>query len=350
MKREEKIKIAISVGDPNGIGAEIIIKALSRRDILSICTPVVFCPHKLWHYLSGAIENSFSYHKINDLNKINHNRVNICDVEAPELVVEFGKSSLTAGEVSLKSLQAATEAVSKGMCDALVTAPINKSNIQSAEFNFPGHTEYLEQSWGGEALMFMVHQDIKLGLVTQHLPLKEIPKKISQEKIKQKVYLMQESLKNDYGIPKPKIACLSLNPHAGDNGLLGTEENDIIIPAIKHLIEQGIYVFGPYPSDSFFNYDTLVKYDAILAMYHDQGLIPFKTIAGIEGVNYTAGLKFVRTSPDHGVGYNISGKNIANETSMVEAIYTAVKIFNHRATLENLKNNALKNQEETKDK
>ncbi|MGV4379190.1 4-hydroxythreonine-4-phosphate dehydrogenase PdxA [Ornithobacterium rhinotracheale] len=350
MKSKEKIKVAISLGDPNGIGAEIIVKTLARKDILGICTPVVFCTHKLWGYLSAVVDKNFTYHKINDLSKIVAGKVNILDIEAPDILIEFGKSTEQAGAVSFSSLEFATNAVTNGYCDVLVTAPINKSNIQSEVFQFPGHTEYLEKSWGGKALMFMVHQDIKVGLVTQHIPIKEVSSHVTEKAIIDKAKLMYKSLVEDFGIPQPKIACLSLNPHAGDNGLLGTEEQEVIIPALKKLIDEGLYIFGPYPADSFFNLDNLQKFDAVLAMYHDQGLTSFKTIAGIEGVNYTAGLKHVRTSPDHGVGYDISGRNIANETSMVEAIYQAIKIYRCREEYLSLKNGALETNEDTKNK
>lgn len=351
MKNAEKIKVAISIGDPNGIGAEITIKALSRRDIAEVCTPVVFCPHKLWSYWVNVTEVNINYHKINNIEKANPNKINVMEVEnSPDISIEFGKSSTQAGEVSFLSLESATHAVTQGKCDVLVTAPINKANIQSKTFKFPGHTEYLEKSWGGEALMFMVHEDIKVGLVTQHIPIKKVAESITEPLILKKIALMKESLKRDYGIIKPKIACLSLNPHAGDNGLLGMEEQEVIIPTLQKLNEEGMYVFGPYPADSFFNYGTLRKFDAVLAMYHDQGLTSFKTIAGIEGVNFTAGLKHVRTSPDHGVGYDISGKNIADETSMVEAIYKAIEIYKNRTTFYELEKNALKTNEDTKSK
>ena len=348
MRKSGKIRVAISIGDPNGIGPEIIVKALNRKDILNICTPVIFCTHKLWGYLASVADKSFTYHKIFDLKKIDENRVNIVDIKSPDILIEFGKSNEVAGEISFNSLEYATNAVTSGDCDVLVTAPINKANIQSDVFKFPGHTEYLEKSWGGNALMFMVHEDIKVGLVTQHVPIKDVPSKITQVAIYNKVLLMQKSLIEDFGIPKPKIACLSLNPHGGDKGLLGSEENETIIPTIKKLNEEGNYVFGPYPADSFFNFDNLRKFDAVLAMYHDQGLTSFKTIAGIEGVNFSAGLKYVRTSPDHGVGYDISGKNIADETSMVEAIYKAVEIYKHRESYLELSSNALKSKEDNR--
>ncbi|MBV7440484.1 4-hydroxythreonine-4-phosphate dehydrogenase PdxA [Weeksellaceae bacterium TAE3-ERU29] len=342
MNNSEKIKVAISIGDPNGIGPEIIVKTLSRKDILNICTPVVFCTHKLWGYLAGVVNSNLAFHKIFDLKKIDPNKVNIMDIKSPDILIEFGKSNEIAGTISFNSLEYATNAVTTRDCDVLVTAPINKSNIQSDVFQFPGHTEYLEKSWGGNALMFMIHENIKVGLVTQHIPIKEVPSKITQKAIVDKIYLMQKSLIEDFGISKPKIACLSLNPHAGDKGLLGSEEIEIITPTIKKLTEEGNYVFGPYPADSFFNFDNLNKFDAVLAMYHDQGLTSFKTIAGIEGVNFSAGLKHVRTSPDHGVGYDISGKNIADETSMVEAIYKAIEIYKHRNEFLDLKKNVLK--------
>lgn len=342
MNHRQKPIVAISVGDPNGIGSEIIIKTLARKDINRICTPVIFCTYKLWSYFANNSSVKINYSKVTDINKIRENRINIVDIEGPDVQINYGHTDAAAGELSFASLEAATNAVTQGFCDVLVTAPINKANIQSEAFKFPGHTEYLEKSWGGEALMFMVHEDIKVGLVTQHIPLKEVAKNITQESIIKKVDLMHNSLKKDYQIAKPKIAILALNPHAGDNQLLGKEEHEIIIPAIKKMLDQGKYVFGAFPSDSFFTPQQIRKYDAILAMYHDQGLTSFKTLAGIEGVNYTAGLKHVRTSPDHGVGYDIAGTDSADETSMVEAVYTAVQIYERRKETEGLEKNAMK--------
>lgn len=333
--------IAISLGDPNGIGAEIILKSLARKDILDMGTYVLFVPGKLWSFFKKELDVKAHSIQIDDLKDIKKGKVNVFNFNTPDFKVEWGVSSKEAGAISFQSLKLATEAVKNGFCDLLITAPINKANIQSDEFSFPGHTEYLENQWGGKNLMFMVHDDIKVGLVTQHIPLKEVSNTISKDLIVSKLILMNETLKTDYGIMQPIIAVTGLNPHAGDKGLLGKEEEEIIIPAIKKAIGRGLKVFGPYPSDSYFTASSLQKVNAVLAMYHDQGLTPFKTLAGIEGVNFTAGLPFVRTSPDHGVGYDIAGQNVADPTSMVEAIYTGVNVFKQRSLNKKLKENAL---------
>ena len=333
--------IAISLGDPNGIGPEIIFKSLARKDIQGMGTFVIFAPANLFAHYRNTFEAKINYTQIKSLEEIRYNKINLLHVETEDLRVEFGTSSEIAGKISFESLKQATQAVKEGKCDVLVTAPINKANIQSEEFKFPGHTEYLEEVWGGNNLMFMVHENIKVGLVTQHIPLKEVSKDLNKDAIKSKLDLMKASLQNDFGIREPKIAVMGLNPHAGDRGLLGKEEDEIIIPVIREKLNHGMKVFGPFPSDSFFGAENLKKYDAVLAMYHDQGLIPFKTLAGIEGVNYTAGLPFVRTSPDHGVGYDIADQFIADETSMVEAIYAAVDIFENRREMLELTENAL---------
>ena len=333
--------IAVSLGDPNGIGPEIIIKTLLRRDIQQLGTFVIFAPGGLWNYYKKLHAENLVSTQIEKLEDVRYGKINVLNIRTEEFRCEAGQSSVKGGKVSFDSLNAATEAVQNGTCDLLVTAPINKSNIQSDSFKFPGHTEFLESKWGGKNLMFMVHEDIKVGLVTQHIPLKEVADVLSKEALKSKLQLMHASLKQDFGIREPKIAVMGLNPHAGDKGLLGKEEEDIIVPVISEMLNQGLRVFGPFPSDSFFSAGNLKKYDAVLAMYHDQGLIPFKTLAGIEGVNYTAGLPFVRTSPDHGVGYDIADQFIADETSMVEAIYTAVEIFENRREMMDLTENAL---------
>lgn len=341
MSSEIKPIIAISIGDPNGIGAEIIFKSLARKDIQQLGTYVIFVPGKLWAFFKKTFSQKVYTHQIEKLEDIRRGKINVFSFEADDLKIEWGTSQPEAGKLSFQSLNFAVDAVKNGFCHILVTAPINKSNIQSDAFSFPGHTEYLENQWGGNNLMFMVHEDIKVGLVTQHIPLKEVSEKITKDLIISKLILMNQSLKNDYGITQPIIAVTGLNPHAGDKGLLGKEEEEIIIPAIKKALGRGIKAFGPYSSDSYFSASNLKKVDAVLAMYHDQGLTPFKTLAGIEGVNFTAGLPFVRTSPDHGVGYDIAGEDKADETSMVEAIYTAVNVYRQRELQKALEENAL---------
>lgn len=341
MKKNIKPVVAISAGDLNGIGAEIILKSIKRADILSICTPLIFIPNKVFNYVNKYLGLTTNYKLISDLNEIQLSNVNIFDIES-DLTIEWGKSTNKAGKIAFKLLEYATKFVSEGKADILVTAPINKDNIQSKDFNFPGHTEYLAKEWKGDSLMFMVHNQLKVALVTQHIPIQQVPSNINQDLILKKINQLRNSLINDFNIQEPIIAVTGLNPHSGDNGLLGTEEKEIIIPALKKSIEAGAKVFGPFPADSFYNDSNISKYDAVLSMYHDQGLIPFKTVTGLEGVNFTAGLTHIRTSPDHGVGYDIAGKGIADETSMVEAIYKGIEIWKNRRENKELKENQLK--------
>lgn len=342
MDRKNKPIIAISLGDPNGIGPEILLKSLLRKDIQSLATYVIFVPGSLWAFYRKAFDSKVPTQQIERLEDIKANRINVLSFSKNNFNVEFGKSSPESGKLAFESLNFATQAVKDGFCDILVTAPINKANIQSKDFRFPGHTEFLENAWGGENLMFMIHDQIKVGLVTQHIPIKEVSQNLTSKAIITKLDAIYKSLKMDFGIREPKIAVLSLNPHAGDNGLLGKEEIEIIIPVIKEKLNKGMKIFGPFASDSFFTLSNLSKYDAVLAMYHDQGLIPFKTLAGIQGVNFTAGLPFVRTSPDHGVAYDIAGQQIADETSMVEAIYSGINIFQERNSNTELLENTLR--------
>ncbi|MDO5656446.1 MAG: 4-hydroxythreonine-4-phosphate dehydrogenase PdxA [Flavobacteriaceae bacterium] len=340
--------IAISIGDPNGIGPEIIFKALGRRDIQQLGTFVIFAPGNLWNFYKKTFNETLVYSLIDKKEDIKNGKINVLNYKNSDFKVDFGLASKQAGKVAFDSLNEAAMAVKKGFCDLLITAPINKAEIQADEFDFPGHTEFLEHLWGGKNLMFMVHENIKVGLVTQHIPVKEISNNITKNSVISKLKLLNQSLKNDFNIQIPKIAVTGLNPHSGDQGLIGHEEIEQIIPALQEAIDSGLKVFGPYPADSFFDAQTLKKFDGVLAMYHDQGLTPFKTIAGIEGVNFTAGLPFVRTSPDHGVGYDIANQFIANETSMVEAIYTAIEIWQNRKMNQELHNNALQVDPEVK--
>src|SRR5690554_5065802 len=316
---ESKPKVAISVGDINGIGYEIIVKTLRNKDILDFFTPIIFGSTKhLNHYKNLLNENNMQFFGINHASNAVPKKINVINLWKDPPTMEFGVSSKTAGQCAFDSLKAAAEAVKNGDCDVLVTAPINKQNIQSEDFDFPGHTEYLGKVWEGEPLMFLVSEKLKVSLVTQHLPLKDVAAAISIEKITGKIQQIHDSLIKDYRVRKPKIAVLGLNPHSGDNGLLGKEEQEIIIPAIESIREKGMLVYGPYAADSFFNPENIEVFDAVLGMYHDQVLIPFKTLCFDDGVNYTAALPFVRTSPDHGVAYDIAGKNIANPTSFTE--------------------------------
>lgn len=335
-------RIAISVGDPNGIGYEIILKSLANKDILEVFTPVIFGSTKhLNHYKSLLNIDIPQFQGTRALDKIVPNKINVVNLWKDVPAVELGTATEASGKMAFESLQAAAEAVKNGDCDVLVTAPINKNNIQSEAFQFPGHTEYLGAVWGGDPLMFLVSESLKVSLVTQHLPLSQVAKNINAKIIQQKVKALNDSLVQDFGVRRPKIAVLGLNPHAGDGGLLGTEENDIILPSIQEINNKGTLVYGPYAADSFFS-SNFSDFDAVLGMYHDQVLTPFKTICFEEGVNYTASLPFVRTSPDHGVAYDIAGKGIADETSFKEAMYTAIQIFRKRKEYKEITANVLK--------
>lgn len=344
--QEYKPKVAISVGDINGIGCEVIVKALADKNILDFFTPVIFGSTKHLNFYKNQLKDeSIQFFGINSPDKAVERKINVVNLWKEPAQMEFGNATETSGRLAFESLKSAAESVKNGECDVLVTAPINKKNIQSEAFNFPGHTEYLGEVWGGKPLMFLVTEMLKVSLVTQHIPLKDVASKISKENITEKVLALHESLKMDFGVRKPKIAVLGLNPHSGDNGLLGQEEQEIITPAIQSLYEKGMLVFGPYAADSFFSPTNIETFDAVLGMYHDQALIPFKTLCFEDGVNYTASLPFVRTSPDHGVAYDIAGKGIADETSFREAIYTAVTIFQKRAEYKELTSNVLKHRE-----
>ena len=329
---EEKIIVGISQGDINGIGLEVIIKTFLDSQLFDSCTPVVFGSQKTASFHRKALNiEDFSFHPIKDVSEINHKRANIINVYEEEVVVELGKQTIDGGKYAFKSIDAAAYALAQGKIDVLVTAPINKENIQSESFNFPGHTEYLEEKFGdGNSLMLLVSDDLKVAVVTGHIPVTQVAQQLTTEKILKKIKTLNKTLIQDFSIRKPKIAVLGLNPHAGDNGVIGNEEQTIIIPAIKQANEENILAYGPYPADGFFGNKTYQQFDAVLAMYHDQGLVPFKTIAFNNGVNFTAGLSVIRTSPDHGTAYDIAGKNLASEESFRKALYTAIDIFKTR--------------------
>ncbi len=330
---EELIKVGISIGDFNGIGIEVILKSLLDNRILELCTPIVYGSNRLFNYHKKALDiQNFGFNKINSASEASHKLPNMISCWSDDVNVELGSVSMEAGKYAFISLEKATEDLINKEIDVLVTAPINKDNIQSDEFNFPGHTEYLMQKDESEdVLMFMVSDVARIGMVTGHIPLKEVSKKITTEGIFKKIILMQKSLMEDFGIRKPRIAVLGLNPHAGDNGLLGDEEEKIIIPAVNQAKHIDILAFGPYAADGFFGSGNFKNFDGILAMYHDQGLIPSKLLSFGNGINFTAGLKIIRTSPDHGTAYEIAGKNMADESSFRNAIYKAIEIHKNRA-------------------
>jgi len=344
MRHEEKIKVGISIGDLNGIGGEIIINLFEDNRILDFFTPIIFASVKTIYFLKKHFESTFSFIGIHNITQVQHGKVNIINVWNEEVKIEFGEENLKIGEYAIKSLVAATEALKTGKVDILVTAPINKHNIQSEKFNFPGHTDYLAKELEGNSLMFMVTDTLKVGLLTDHVPVKDISSNITEELIESKIDTVYNSLIKDFGIRKPKIAVLGINPHTGDNGVIGNEDDTILRPTLKKIRESGKLVFGPYAADSFFGSKNYKNFDAIIAAYHDQGLIPFKTLSFGNGVNFTAGLNKVRTSPDHGTAYEIAGKGIAEISSFREAIFTGVSIFKMRKIHEELNADVLKKQ------
>ena len=347
-----KIKIGISIGDVNGIGLEVIIKTLMDNRILEYCTPIVYGHTKVASFHRKTMDNSdFNFNVINSPGEAVEKRANMINCWEEDVRIELGMTTETGGKYAFISLEKALDDLIAGNTDALVTAPINKHNIQSDNFQFAGHTEYIQSKTGSaDSLMFLVSEDLKVGVVTGHIPVKEVTEKISVEKIVSKLTLMNESLKKDFWIQKPKIAVLGLNPHAGDNGLIGKEELETIIPALAEANAKGVFAFGPYAADGFFAAHTYTQFNAVLAMYHDQGLIPFKQIAFHNGVNFTAGLPIVRTSPDHGTGYDIAGKNLASESSFREALFTAINIVERRKESKLLTSNPLKLSKFSKDR
>jgi len=337
MKRKEdlkqKPKIGISIGDINGIGPEVIIKTLSDNRICTMFTPVIYGSGKVLAYYKKLLNiNQFNYTQVQDINQVQHGKINVINAWNETVEITPGEKNETGGKYAIIALMKAVEDLKNGGIDALTTAPINKDNVQSDQFSFPGHTEYLSHMADGkDHLMFLVHDNLRVGIVSGHVPLNEVSKNITKEAIVLKLKAMLKSLQKDFGIGKPKVAVLGLNPHAGEDGLLGNEENEIIIPAVKELKSGHHIVSGPYSADGFFGMRLQNKFDGVLGMYHDQGLIPFKTLAFDEGVNYTANLPFIRTSPDHGTAFEIAGKNKADETSFRNALYLALDIFKKRS-------------------
>ncbi|WP_179317236.1 4-hydroxythreonine-4-phosphate dehydrogenase PdxA [Winogradskyella undariae] len=342
MKKDEKIIVGISIGDLNGIGAEIVIKTYEDPRSLELNTPVIFASAKTMQFFKNHFNSKINFYGIESPEKAVHGKVNVVNVWKEPVKIEFGTEDKKIGEYAIKSLEAATNALKEGTIDVLVTAPINKHNIQSETFNFPGHTDYLAKALNGKSLMFMVSDELRVGLLTDHVPLKDASETITEDLIKEKIATVTKSLKQDFGIRKPKIAVLAINPHAGDNGVIGNEDDVVLKPALEKIKKDGSLVYGPYSADSFFGSSTYRNFDAIIASYHDQGLIPFKTIAFGKGVNYTAGLDKVRTSPDHGTAYEIAGKGIADESSMKQAIVTAIEIFRKREEYNIYSKNPLK--------
>ena len=338
-----KLVVGITQGDGNGIGYEVIIKALADERMLDLCTPVIYGSSKIFGFYKKQIHNidQINTNVINSAKDVHQKRVNIVNCLPENVFVEPGQATAESAKAAMISLERAVEDIKEGHIDVLVTAPINKRAMAGEGFGYTGHTEYLEKQFGvDEVAMIMVCDRLKVGVVTGHIALKDVVTSITKEKILNKLRLMKASLERDFGIDAPKIAVLGLNPHCGDGGLLGDEEQQIILPAVQEANAEGILAFGPYSPDGFFG-SSYGKFDAVLAMYHDQGLTPFKALAFEEGVNYTAGLPIVRTSPDHGTAYEMAGRDMADPRSMMAAIYTAIDIFNRRADYDDLVENRM---------
>ena len=327
-----KIRIGITQGDINGVGYEVILKTFADPLMLELCTPIVYGSPKVAAYHRKSLDLPTNFSIVNSASEAVSERLNVVNCTDDEVKVEFSKADVEAGKAALVALEKAVEEYKAGLIDVIVTAPINKHTIQSEEFAFPGHTEYIEQALGNgsKALMILLKNDFRVALVTGHIPVSQIASTITKELIEEKLEIFNRSLKLDFGISAPRIAVLSLNPHAGDDGLLGTEEQTVIIPALQEMGAKGILCYGPYPADGFMGSGNFSHFDGVLAMYHDQGLAPFKALAMDEGVNFTAGLPVVRTSPAHGTAYDIAGKGIASEDSFRQAVYVAIDVFRNR--------------------
>ena len=345
MKKAENIIVGISIGDLNGIGSEVILKTFEDTRMLELCTPVIFANVKVLSFIKKQFNLTAQLHGIDKLEQIVIGRINVLNVWREGVDLAFGTNDPEIGKYAIKSFVAATDALKEDKIDVLVTAPINKYNIQSEEFKFPGHTDYLNQELEGNALMLMIQDNLRVGLLTDHVPVNEVSKHLTEKLIIQKIETIRKSLIQDFGINKPKIAVLALNPHAGDNGVIGKEDDEILKPVIKKIFAKGTLAFGPYAADGFFGSSQYEKYDAVIATYHDQGLIPFKTLSFGKGVNYTAGLNKIRTSPDHGTAYEIAGKGIADYNSFKEAVYTAIDIYKSRNQHQEISKNPLKTKE-----
>lgn len=335
--------VAITAGDTNGVGYEVIMKALAEPLMLELCTPIIYGNPKTMAYHRKALGIELNYTVIQSAEEACEGRVNLLAVSGEETKIEFGQSSAEAGQAALMSLEAAVADYREGRFDVLVTAPINKHSIQNDAFHFPGHTEYIEERLGdgAKALMILMNERLRVALATTHLPVSEIARNLTKEGILKKLRILDITLRRDFLFTRPRIAVLSLNPHAGDDGLLGQEEQTIIIPAIEQANEECIDAYGPFPADGFFGSAAYEHYDAILAMYHDQGLAPFKVLAMDDGVNYTAGLPIVRTSPDHGTAYDIAGQGKADEHSFMRALYLAIDVFRNRQRYDEATENPL---------
>jgi 4-hydroxythreonine-4-phosphate dehydrogenase len=327
---DKKIRVGISVGDITGIGIEVILKTFEDPRMLEFCTPIVFGSVKTLSFQRKHLGLTTDFRGIDAISHAIDGKMNVLSIWKEHPDMEFGKPTQTSGTLAIQSLKAATEALKNDVVDVLVTAPISKHNIQSEDFSFPGHTGYLASVFKGESVMFMIADSLRIALLTDHIAIKEVADAITPELIERKLQYVHHSLIQDFQVIRPKIAFLGINPHSGDEGVIGQEDEKVMKPAIKKMFDSGKLVFGPYPADSFFGSENYKKFDAVVAAYHDQGLIPFKTLAFGRGVNYTAGLRKIRTSPDHGTAYEIAGKGEANVASFQEAVFLALEIFKNR--------------------
>ena len=343
-----KLKIGISIGDINGVGLEVILKALSNEKIRNFCTPIIFGSSKVISYHKNIVGLDFHFQPIQSATRPNADKINVVNCWNENVNITLGKPSETSGEYAFRSLAAATEALKEKQIDGLVTAPINKAAMRMANFPLPGHTEYLTDAFKiSESLMFMVSDQLRIGLVTNHVPISDVSTLLTKERLIRKLQVMEESLRMDFGLERPTIAVLGLNPHASDNGAIGEEEDKIIRPAIVELKKKGMMIMGPFPADGFFGSAMYNKYDAVMAMYHDQGLIPFKALSFGEGINFTAGLPIVRTSPDHGTAYDIAGQNMADPRSFQKALFLALDLIRNRKDYLEMHENRLEKKELT---
>jgi 4-hydroxythreonine-4-phosphate dehydrogenase len=330
MLDKKNIRIGFSIGDLNGIGGELILKIINERNLLKSFTSIIYASAKVINFLNNHFKYLINFNEINHVGQALPYEINVLNVWTEDIEIKFGEPTKESGKYAVLSLQSSVKDLRLNLIDVLVTLPINKHNIQSKKFNFPGHTDYISNELKGESLMFMVSKELKVGLLTDHVPINKVSSLINESLISKKINIIINSLRIDFGISKPKVAVLGVNPHTGDNGIIGIEDDTIIRPAIDNLKKSGNLIFGPYSADSFFGSKQYQNYDAIVASYHDQGLIPFKTLTFGKGVNFTAGLDRIRTSPDHGTAYEIAGKGIANPKSFEEAILTAIMIYRNR--------------------
>lgn len=343
---ENRIRVGITQGDINGVGYEVILKTFEEPMMLELCTPIIYGSPKVAAYHRKALNLSTNFSIINSADDASYNKLSILNCGNDDVKVELSKPDRESGKAALDALEKALKDYKEGLIDVLVTAPINKHTIQSENFSFPGHTEYIEErvGEGHKSLMILMKGDLRMALVTGHIPLADVAGSLTKELLKEKMTIFNHALKQDFGINAPRIAVLSLNPHAGDNGLIGKEEQEIIVPTIKEMAQKGIICYGPYPADGFMGSGNFTNFDGVLAMYHDQGLAPFKTLAMDEGVNFTAGLPIIRTSPAHGTAYDIAGKGVASEDSFRQAIYTAIDIHRNRKAFKEAAANPLRKQ------